>query len=170
VNSPGFLCGHTQGIRAGASILIRPDFREDCVVTNVASKVKAPQKFLIVDDHAAFRQTVKDFLPGNPVEVIECGNGAEAVVAYNKHKPDWTLMDIQMPDMDGLKAIRFIRSENPKARVIILSQHDSADLREAAREAGAIAYVHKDKLKDLRGTISSLSQDSPINPNPGSSS
>ena len=65
--------------------------------------VSGPPKYLVVDDHAAFRQTVKDFLPGKQVEVIECDDGAE-VVAYDKHKPDWTVMDIQMPGMDGLKA------------------------------------------------------------------
>ena len=52
-------------------------------------------------------------------------------------------MDIQMPGMDGLKATRVIRSQPPKARIIILTQHDSPDLRQAARDAGAIAYVLK---------------------------
>ena len=132
--------------------------------------VDSPLKYLVVDDHAAFRQTVKDFLPGKQVEVFECDGGAEAVVACNEHHPDWIVMDIQMPGMDGLKATGFIRAQNPKARVIILSQHDSADLREAARAAGAIAYVRKDRLKDLPGIISSLLQDSTSNPNPDLSS
>ena len=136
----------------------------------VSPNIGGPQKFLIVDDHAAFRRTVMEFLPGNRLELIECSSGAEAVVAYNKHKPDWTLMDIQMPGLDGFAATRSIRSQHPKARVIILSQYDSVDLREAAREAGAIAYVRKDRLKDLPGIISSLLQDPPPNPNPGSSS
>jgi len=128
------------------------------------------QKYLVVDDHVAFRQTVKDFLPGNPVEVIECDDGVEAVATYPGLQPDWTLMDIQMPGMDGLKATRIICSENPKARVVILSQHDSPELRAAAREAGAIAYVQKDRLKDLPAVISSFLQDFPRNPNPGSPS
>lgn len=126
-----------------------------------ASKVGDPQKFLLVDDHAAFRQTVRDFIPGNRVEVIECGSGAEAVDAYGRHKPDWTLMDIQMPGMDGLKATRSIRGAHPKARIIILSQHDSAELRQEARQAGALAYVLKDRLKDLPGIISSILRNSP---------
>ena len=139
-------------------------------MTKVGSKVDCPQKFLVVDDHAAFRQTVKDFLPGTRAEVIECGNGAEAVEVYARHRPDWTLMDIQVPGLDGLKATNSIRSTDPTARVIILSEHDSAELREAAHEAGAIAYVPKDRLKDLAGIISSPLPDSPPNPNPGSSS
>ena len=135
-----------------------------------ASKVDNPQKFLLVDDHSAFRQTVKDFLPANCGEVIECGNGTEAVEIQARHQPDWTIMDIQMSGLDGLSATRSIRSLNPKARVIILSQYDSAELREAAREAGAIAYIQKDKLKDLPGIISSLLQDPSSHPNRDSSS
>jgi CheY-like chemotaxis protein len=135
-----------------------------------ASKVDNPQKFLVVDDHSAFRQTVKDFLPANCGEIIECGNGAEAVELHARHQPDWTLMDIQMPGLDGLKATSSIRNKNPNARVIILSQYDSGELRDAAREAGAIAYVQKDKLKDLPGIISSLLLNPSSNPDPGSTS
>ena len=123
-----------------------------------------------MDDHAAFRRTVKDFLPGDQVEVIECDDGVEAVAIYPDLQPDWALMDIQMPGMDGLKATRLICSENPKARVIILSQHDSPDLREAAQAAGAIAYVQKDRLMELPDLISSLLQDSPPIPNLDSTS
>lgn len=139
-------------------------------VTQAASKTKSPQKYLLVDDHAAFRQTVRGFLPGMWVEVIECDNAAEAVAACARHRPDWTLMDIQLPGTDGLAATRSICSQNPKARVIILSQHDSTELREAAHEAGAIAYVRKDELKDLPGIITSLLPNHTSNSNRGASS
>jgi len=135
-------------------------------VINVSPSIHSSQKYLVVDDHAAFRQTVKDFLPGNPVQVIECDDGVEAVAIYPELQPDWALMDIQMPGMDGLKATRLICSENPKARIIILSQHDSPDLREAALEAGALAYIQKDRLKDLPGIIASFLPDGPPNQTP----
>lgn len=124
------------------------------------------QKYLLVDDHAAFRQTVKNFLPGDACEVIECSDGAEAVGLYAKLQPSWMLLDIEMPGMDGFKATRMIRAHFPKARILILTQHDSPALREEARKAGAIAYVLKDRLKDLPGIISSLLLDPSPNPNP----
>jgi CheY-like chemotaxis protein len=139
-------------------------------VTDGTLPTQHAQKYLLVDDHVAFRQTVKDFLPEDRIEVIECGDGKEAVEAYSRHCPDWTLMDIEMPGMDGLKATSSIRSKNPKARVIILSQYNSSELREAASEAGAVAYVPKDRLKELPQIIDSLLQKTSSNPNPGSSS
>ena len=125
---------------------------------NDTPAVGGPQKYLLVDDHAAFRRTIRDFLPGDPIEVIECADSAEAVTAFSRHQPDWTLMDIEMPGVDGLQLTRFIRSRFPEARIIILTQHDSPELREEARAAGASHYVLKDHLKDLPGVIASLSE------------
>ena len=119
---------------------------------------EGPQKYLVVDDHVAFRKMVRDFLPGNPVDLVECSDGREAAEAYGKHQPDWTLMDVEMPGMDGLRATRSIRSQYPQARIIILTQHDSPELREQARNAGAFAYVVKDRLQDLPVLLSSLLQ------------
>ena len=132
---------------------------------NHSPPVDRPQKYLLVDDHAAFRQTVRDFLPGTPVEVFECGDGGKALEAYAEYQPDWTLMDLQMAGKDGISVTRSICLRHPGARIIILTQHDSPELREQARAAGAVAYVLKDRLKDLPAVISSLSQDPSSNPN-----
>jgi CheY-like chemotaxis protein len=58
------------------------------------------RKCLVVDVHAAFRQVIRDFLSRAAVEVIECHNGAEALRVYAESRPDWTLMDVELPGMD----------------------------------------------------------------------
>ncbi len=119
-----------------------------------ASQPSSARSFLLVDDHAGFRRTVRDFLPDDAGEVIESANGAEAVEAYAAHQPDWTLMDIEMPGMDGLAATRAIRAEHPEARIIIVTSYDSPDCRTEAKEAGAAAFVPKDELASLIGLLS----------------
>ena len=123
--------------------------------------IDGPQKYLVVDDHAGFRHSLRDFLPGDPVELIECEDGTGALKAYEEHRPDWTLMDLHMPGMDGLKATQAICEQFSQAHIIILSQYDSPDLREAARIAGAMAYLQKDRLMDLSSIITSLTERSP---------
>ena len=104
------------------------------------------QTFLLVDDHAGFRRTVRDFLPGDAGEIIECSDGAEAVQVHADHRPDWTLMDVDMPIMDGLAATRAILADDPQARVVIVTGNDTADCREEAFQAGATAFVPKANL------------------------
>ena len=110
-------------------------------------------KFLIVDDHPAFRRVIRAFLAGPLVEVIECINGVGALEAYARHLPDWTLMDVEMPGMDGFSATREILSQFERARIVILTQHDSPDYREEALAAGACAFVCKDDLSQLDAVV-----------------
>lgn len=128
------------------------------------------QKYLVVDDHAGFRKTLRDFLPGDPVELFECEDGASALKAYAECQPDWTLMDLHMPGIDGLKATQAICEQFSQAHIIILSQFDSPDLREAARAAGACGYVSKDHLPELAAVILSLSPKIDPHSQPDSSS
>jgi CheY-like chemotaxis protein len=121
-----------------------------------------------VDDHAGFRQILRSFLPGPAAEVIECGDGSEALAAYAAHQPDWTLMDVRMPGMDGFSATRAIRARFPAARVIILAEDDFEGFREEASAAGATACILKDQLGDLPIVISSLSEDPSRNRIPNS--
>lgn len=76
---------------------------------------------LIVDDAAFMRMRLAKILTGNGYEVIEAANGAEAVAAYEKYRPDVVLMDITMPEMDGLEALRAIKAKFPDAKVIMCS-------------------------------------------------
>ena len=107
-------------------------------------------KILIVDDNAGMRRTIKLVLEGLAAEFYECSDGSEAVFEYAIYLPDWVLMDIRMKETNGLTAIKEIRKLFPKARIIVVTNSKGDDMREAARVAGACAYVVKDNLLELR--------------------
>lgn len=105
---------------------------------------------LIVDDNEEIRRTIKALLASlSASQIHECGDGASALAAYQKHRPDWVLMDIKMKPVDGITATRQILSADPGARVIMVTNYAESELREAAKSAGAIAYVLKDNLLTL---------------------
>jgi two-component system, NarL family, nitrate/nitrite response regulator NarL len=107
-----------------------------------------PARILIVDDHEIFRKGLRSLLQTR-TEFEVCGeasNGLEAVERTKELLPDIVLMDISMPQIDGLQATRIIRSEVPTSRVLILSQHDSPHMLSAALKSGASAYVTKSQV------------------------
>jgi len=110
-------------------------------------------RLLIVDDNAQVRKFLISLLAPVAQEIRECGDGADAAAAYARVKPDWVLMDIKMGDVDGLTATRRIKERFPEAKIIILTNHDDDDLREAAREAGASDYLLKQNLFVLPGIL-----------------
>ena len=101
---------------------------------------------LLVDDHALFRTGVAKIINQEPdLRVVgEAGNGVDAVEAYVRHRPDVTLLDLRMPVMEGVEAVRRIREHDPTARVIVLTTYDTDDEISQALKAGAKAYVLKD--------------------------
>ena len=100
---------------------------------------------MIVDDSPRFIRTVCCFLAHcKAVEVVATANGAsEALRAVERLKPDLVLLDFHMPLMNGLKAMELIRRRSPATRIIIITGHDSAELREASLESGALAFIPK---------------------------
>lgn len=84
-------------------------------------------------------------------EIHECADGEQAVAIFTQQHPDYVLMDIAMPGQDGLAAMARILACEPAARVIIVSQHDSAPFRQAAAQAGAYGFVSKNDLASLPG-------------------
>ena len=105
---------------------------------------------LIVDDNPNFRHLLKRYLRIADADCEECENGAQAVVAYNRHRHDWVLMDVEMDEMDGLAATRQILAADPQAQVVIVTQYDDEHCRTAAGEAGACAFVAKENLQSVR--------------------
>lgn len=115
-----------------------------------------PIQVLVVDDHPALRQGLALFVGGeSDMQVVaEATNGREAVEQYRKHRPDVTLMDLQMGTMNGNDAIIAIRSEFPEARIIVLTTYPGDDRVVRAFQAGAWGYVLKGSVgKDLLATI-----------------
>jgi two-component system NarL family response regulator len=111
-----------------------------------APNAAAPARVLVVDDHALLRTGVANIINHDPgLQVIaEAGNGREAVDAFVRWRPDVTLMDLRMPEMEGVDAIRRIRAVDPQARVVVLTTYDADEDIARALEAGAKAYILKD--------------------------
>ena len=113
-------------------------------------------RILSVDDHPLLRSGIGALIATQPDMrlVAEAATGKEAVQLYRDLKPDVTLMDLQMPDMSGLDAIIAIRSEDPSARIIVLTTYSGDVLAQRALKAGAQAYVLKSLVRtDILNTI-----------------
>ena len=105
---------------------------------------------LLVDDHALLRTGVANIInQESDLQVVaEAGNGLEAIEAYKRHRPDVALLDLRMPVMEGVEAVRRIRELDPQARLIILTTYDTDEEITRALKAGAKAYVLKDISAD----------------------
>ena len=107
-------------------------------------------RVLLVDDHALLRTGVANIINQEPdLQVVaEAGDGAEAIAAWERHRPDVTLLDLRMPVMEGVEVVRQIRARDPHALVIVLTTYDTDGEISSALKAGAKAYVLKDISAD----------------------
>jgi DNA-binding NarL/FixJ family response regulator len=114
-------------------------------------------RILTVDDHALLREGIAALVDDEPDMklVAEATNGKEAIEKFRLHQPDVTLMDLQMPNLNGIEAINQIRSECPNARIIVLTTYTGDAQVLGALKAGARGYllkgnVHRDLLETIR--------------------
>jgi DNA-binding NarL/FixJ family response regulator len=123
----------------------------------VEQNAAAPIRVLCVDDHPIVRKGIASLLANESDVVLvgEASNGKEAVRLFLALRPDVTLMDLRMPEMDGIAAVRAIRGEFPEARIIALTSYDGDQDIYQALEAGVRGYllkemVHTDVLRAIR--------------------
>lgn len=102
-----------------------------------------PKSVLIVDDAAFIRMMIRDILANEGYAIHEAVNGRDALEKYSEARSDLVLMDIMMPEMNGLAALRAIRDHDPQARVVIVSAMTDRPVIDEALRRGAMAFVSK---------------------------
>lgn len=105
-------------------------------------------RILIADDHEIFRRGLRSLLESHSNWEV-CGeavNGREAIERVRELRPDVVVLDVTMPQVNGLEAAREIRMQMPESKVVILSQHEPALMKQSALAAGAGAYVTKSEV------------------------
>jgi DNA-binding NarL/FixJ family response regulator len=130
-------------------------------------KRTTPARLVLVDDHHLLRRGFRSLLAGEPdLEVVgEASNGREAIELCNRLHPDFVLMDVRMPRMDGLAATREIKREHPNIVVLIMTMHENTDYLLEALDAGAAGYVLKDTPANrlISAVRRTLNGESPLN-------
>lgn len=101
---------------------------------------------MVVDDSTEMRGLIRDLVAPLADEVVECGDGAECVERFGALRPDWTVMDVQMPRLDGLSAARVLHERFPGAKVLLVTQFPNGGLEAAALKAGAVGCLAKEDL------------------------
>ena len=128
----------------------------------------SPIRVLAVDDHPLVREGIAGLIgvQADMTLVAEAGNGREAIQQFRTHRPDVTLMDLQMPEMNGLDALIAIRTEFPEARVVMLTTYEGDVHILRALKAGAQGYLlkntlHSELLRTIRAAHAGKSSLSP---------
>jgi two-component system chemotaxis response regulator CheY len=114
------------------------------VVSSISRREqRAMKKVLIVDDSAFTRSIHNQIITSAGYQTLEAASGAEAVATFEKEKPDLVVMDLLMPDMDGMDAVRKILEIDADARIVICSVDRQRYRRKEAEEIGAVGFVSK---------------------------
>jgi DNA-binding NarL/FixJ family response regulator len=113
-------------------------------------EVRGPTRLVIVDDHELARESLQNMLSDEiDIEIVgEAANGRQALLLCSRLRPDLILMDVRMPEMDGLAATEEIKERYPETSVMMLTMHENPDYLLEALKAGAAGYVLKDAPQD----------------------
>ena len=125
------------------------------------------KRLVLADDHHLLRRGFRSLLSGErDLEVVgEASNGLQAIEMCRRLRPDLILMDVRMPEMDGITASRRIKEEQPDVGVLMVTMHENPDYLLEALDAGAAGYVLKDAPADrlIRAVHRTLNGESPLN-------
>jgi len=112
----------------------------------LANQVKARQRIVIAEDYTILREGLRSLLSSHPeFDIVgEAEDGQEAIRSVEKLKPDLALMDLSMPRMNGMDAIKEIKKRSPETKVLVLTVHKTEEYIHAALQAGADGYILKD--------------------------
>jgi len=119
---------------------------------------------VIADDHEIVRAGLKNLLQNEDCEIVaEYSTGREAVEGTRELKPDVVILDISMPDLNGVEATQQISKQSPDTKIVVLTMHDSEELARKVLEAGARGYVLKsDAVRDLANAVKSVVKGKPF--------
>lgn len=126
------------------------------------SKDTEQLRILVADDHALMRRGIRGLLDDQPgwIVVGEAGTGREAIEQAKRLKPDVAVLDVTMPELDGIEATRQLREAAPDTKILILTMHESRQMVRRLLEAGASGYVLKsDFPRSLVNAVRSVSRD-----------
>ncbi len=101
---------------------------------------------MIVDDSVEMRQLLREMIAPFSAEIVECSDGQECLDRFEAMRPEWTIMDVRMPRLDGLSTTRDIVQRWPGSKIILLTHFPSPAVAAVAREFGAVDCVGKDDL------------------------
>jgi DNA-binding NarL/FixJ family response regulator len=127
--------------------------------------ITKPYRILVADDHAVVRRGLRSLLEAQPgIEVCsEASTGPETLEYVRKSRPDMVVLDLTMPEMNGLDVTRAVREESPSTAVLVLTMHFSEELAREVLRAGALAYVLKsDADSELLAAIDHVRHNQPF--------
>jgi len=143
----------------------------DWNTTKKGSGAMRQYKILVVDDEDSIRTLVQTMLKGEGRNVVLAARGKEAIAMFQKERPDLTILDIDMPDIDGITVLRQIRTIDPQAKVMVFTGGDSPTVESQARALGVTEFLRKGlALPSLAELQSRGSQSAVLEATPSSTS